>query len=397
MTQLDLFSPLDLTQFFRDLASCTDKLVLTHSLHPYPAKFIPHIPRALIRNYAEPGAHVLDPMCGSGTTLVEAAVAGYQATGIDLNPVAVLVSRAKTTSLEPSDRDELRSLIAELRHAGEELRRFPEGLQNLVRESELPVFKNRRLWFDDSVVRELAHIKSRIESLSSHRARVVAFCAFSAMIVPLSNQESETRWCSKPKRVAPGEPALRVADRLEYAVERVGQFQALRPASVQVHEGDARATHLPDGSVNLIVTSPPYANSHDYYLYNKLRLFWFDRDVAPIQKSEIGSRNRHSDQREGIDIYLAEMTAVFLETARVLAHEGVAVFVVGDAVIRGALHKMDELLPGQAESCGLSLQDHFAFPHKGFNASFQPEFGTRLSKQTHVLVFAKDAVRRRDS
>ena len=67
-----------------------------HSMHPYPAKFIPQIPRALIELF-HPGddSAVLDPFCGSGTTLVEAASYGLQGIGVDLNPLATLVARVK--------------------------------------------------------------------------------------------------------------------------------------------------------------------------------------------------------------------------------------------------------------------------------------------------------------
>src|SRR5437868_4039724 len=71
-----------------------------HGIHPYPAKFIPQIPRALIELY-HPGDNspVLDPFCGSGTTLVEACAAKIPSVGIDLNPLATLVAKVKTTPM----------------------------------------------------------------------------------------------------------------------------------------------------------------------------------------------------------------------------------------------------------------------------------------------------------
>src|ERR1043166_7454846 len=69
----------------------------THGLHPYPAKFIPQIPRQLIAELApRDGSIVLDPFCGSGTTLVEAQAAGLPAFGIDSHPLATLIARVKT-------------------------------------------------------------------------------------------------------------------------------------------------------------------------------------------------------------------------------------------------------------------------------------------------------------
>src|ERR1700752_3595814 len=71
-----------------------------HSIHPYPAKFIPNIPRALINSLPIPeGSIILDPFCGSGVTLTEAQDAGIESLGVDLNPIACLLSRVKTNPL----------------------------------------------------------------------------------------------------------------------------------------------------------------------------------------------------------------------------------------------------------------------------------------------------------
>ncbi|HEX8947357.1 MAG TPA: DNA methyltransferase, partial [Dissulfurispiraceae bacterium] len=73
-----------------------------HSFHSYPAKFIPEIPKTLIRELSPPkNTIVLDPFCGCGTTLVEAQLAGYDSIGIDLNPIGCLISQVKTTPLPP--------------------------------------------------------------------------------------------------------------------------------------------------------------------------------------------------------------------------------------------------------------------------------------------------------
>jgi DNA methylase/MerR HTH family regulatory protein len=68
---------------------------LTHGLHPYPAKFIPQIPNALIQELSSVGETVADIFCGSGTTLVEALLLKRHAIGVDANPLAALISRAK--------------------------------------------------------------------------------------------------------------------------------------------------------------------------------------------------------------------------------------------------------------------------------------------------------------
>src|SRR5919109_2723053 len=74
---------------------------LSHSYHRYPAKFIPQLAARLIKENSQVGELVCDPFMGSGTTLVEAIVNDRRTYGTDINPVAVLITKAKTTPIEP--------------------------------------------------------------------------------------------------------------------------------------------------------------------------------------------------------------------------------------------------------------------------------------------------------
>ena len=259
-----------------------------------------------------------------------------------------------------------------------------------VPEAPVPVFHNRDHWFSNAVCLELADARQIIRSTRDEDARTVGLCGFSAIIVAVSNQESETRWRAVPSCVPPGTVYSRLESRLRDALSGLEAYAAMDPADVEVFLADAREAPLKPESVDFVVTSPPYANSHDYYLYNKLRLFWLDHAVHPVQDAEIGSRNRHSDRKEGVETYLAAMGDVLSETARVLRPGGRAAFVVADAVIRGTLHGMGELLIDRAGIAGLSSVDHFSFAHTRFNASFQRGFGTSREKLTHILVLRRD-------
>lgn len=76
---------------------------LTHGIHPYPAKFIPQIPNALIQELSSVGDTVGDIFCGSGTTIVEALTLKRNAVGIDANPLACLIARSKTGVINEDD------------------------------------------------------------------------------------------------------------------------------------------------------------------------------------------------------------------------------------------------------------------------------------------------------
>jgi len=378
-----------LGEFLATLPECQDKRSLTHGLHPYPAKFIPHIPRRLIELFSRPGDTVLDPMCGSGTAVVEATVAGRIGLGADLNPIACLVSRAKTTLLSERDERELAVLHRRLEVLGQ-VAAAPAEAAELAARVVLPDFKNRDHWFDFHISVELSACLAEIERMASCRARTVARCAFSAVIVAVSRQESETRWAARPVSAEPGAATRRLATRISEAVSRLRAYAAAATVpTALILQSDARRLPLQPGSVDLVVTSPPYANSHDYYLYNKLRMFWLGHDVVPVQEAEFGSRNKHSDLKMGVEHYLRSMQSVFAEIHRVLRVNGVAAVVVGDAVIRGDFFDMAEVLVPVASAAGLSLVDSQAFPHKRFTSAFNARFGTHRDKQTHVIVLRR--------
>jgi DNA modification methylase len=371
----------DLERFFSRLDECRDKTPHVHGLHPYPAKFIPHIPRALIQALARPDDVVLDPMCGSGTTLVEATLSGHRALGVDLNPIATLVSRAKVATLTPEDRLALRTVVGTLHAAGK------DAAAGRARVAQVPSFHNRDKWFAKNVANELAYAKSLITSSLEGAGRDVALCALSATLVAVSNQESETRWCAKPREVRSGTTLAKIAAKITDAADRIASYQNLGPSPAEIYTADARELPLEDGSIGAVVTSPPYANSHDYYLYNKLRMFWLGEDVAHVQRNEIGSRNRHSDMKESIDTYVESMTQVLRECRRVTRDGGILAVVVADSVIRREFFDMSEIYDALAHQTGFAREEVHRFGHRKFNSSFQRGFGTKREKQTHVLVY----------
>src|SRR6187200_384932 len=91
----------------------TQTSYLTHDYHRYPAKFIPQLAERLIKDNSKSADLVCDPFMGSGTTLLEALLNSRRAYGSDINPVSVLISRAKTTRIEPNYLKDQTSLVLE--------------------------------------------------------------------------------------------------------------------------------------------------------------------------------------------------------------------------------------------------------------------------------------------
>ena len=362
-----------------DLENVGTKNYLTHNFHPYPAKFIPQIPAKILDHYARPGAVILDPFCGSGTVAVEATLRGYHCIANDINPIATLITAAKTTTLTEADKRELRQLLYDL--ASSPLLASP---------ADIPVFKNRDLWFSGEMLQELGAIRRRLETLTEGSgAAILADCAFSAIVVRCSNQESETHWRSVNKSLKVGFAVESYGAKLRDMIDRSVNYSNAKTGTCDVQTGTALALDvLPDATVDLVVTSPPYANSHDYYLYNKLRMFWLGHDHYSVQTTEIGSRHRHSDLKEPIENYLAEMQAALREMVRVLKDDGVIAIVIGDSVYRSGLVDMGYEYTELAVNVGLEKIYHYDFDQRRYTSAFQRGLKT-LPKRSHIMAFRK--------
>ncbi|MBI3329169.1 MAG: MerR family DNA-binding transcriptional regulator, partial [Nitrospinae bacterium] len=201
---------------------------LTHSLHPYPAKFIPQIPNALIQELSSVGDKVLDPFCGSGTMLVEALTLKRHAVGVDANPLACLIARAKTTRLAENDLQCLRQLESQATALAQQqldsiLPLFPD-LKMASAPTSRPTFEGIDFWFDPHVIDELALLKSLCLAAESDAAREIALTAFSSIIVAVSRQDSDTRYVRREKNIQAGDTVQRFIRALSSTITRATEF-----------------------------------------------------------------------------------------------------------------------------------------------------------------------------
>ncbi|MCA6072294.1 MAG: site-specific DNA-methyltransferase [Endomicrobium sp.] len=101
---------------------------------------------------------------------------------------------------------------------------------------------------------------------------------------------------------------------------------------------------LENESVDIIITSPPYANTYDYYLYHKFRKRWLDLDVHFAQYNEIGSRREYSSLKKPANQWTIDLKKCFAEMYRLLKKDGLAFIVIGDSVIKKELIKIDGII-----------------------------------------------------
>ena len=334
----------------------------SHDLHAFAAKFPPQLPRAFIRGLTCYGGVVLDPMMGSGTTVVEALLEGRRGIGLDLDPLALRLSNVKTTRLE----------LDRLRYTSDKvvLRANALSADGKVLERELTTRFDERTktfidyWFLPNTQRELMALVLAIEDVTDISMRYFLELTFSSIIVTKSGGVSLAR------DLAHSRPHLDKTKTTKNALEQfvlrlrknfvsIAQLKA-NGMLAAILAGDARSMPIADGIVDLIVTSPPYANAIDYMRAHKFSLVWLGSSVTTLSQLRAGyigtERTGHVPdirlpnrpetiiqqlaERDGsraaiLRKYFVDMKSVFAEFHRVLGNNAAAMVVIGTSLMRG--------------------------------------------------------------
>jgi hypothetical protein len=336
---------------------------LTHPFHTYPARLHPATARVLvdvIASRVRPGSLLVDPFCGSGTTLVEARAAGLRAVGTDLNPLAVLVARAKTWMVPVKRRNRLRDLGHEISgsvlEAGKSARR--SGAQSAPHRKPKgfdPNARDRRLaaWFAPHVRRELEMIATLLDDMrgdgsdpeEAEYADVLTAC-LSAILYKVSSRTSDTDGTWVDKQVGRGAAARHFAQRVELL--HAGLADLSRSGGPpDVHLADARKLGeiITPGTASAVLTSPPYAGTYDYAEHQRLRFDFLGLRHRDFDAGEIGSRRSFLASAPEADRQWRKALGATLETiAAALDRGGLAAIVIGDSWAGGrAVYALDDV------------------------------------------------------
>lgn len=318
------------------------------NLHPYPARFVRQLP-LLALDLLKPTVGVIDPFCGSGTTLEASSMKGLRSAGVDLNPIACLISRVRVSSWRPEDEE-----IA-ARHAKD----LVEGAKNVsdrVLEDLRSTIPRVDHWFEPWAQRLLAGATNYLNGLDPddpwHDRLALSI---SSTVVRISRQDSDTRYAAVAKDLGENEGL----GLLSAAVMRTASFLRSRSFGFMqeavVLNRDARdLSPLKDERYDAAIFSPPYPNAYEYWLYHKYRMYWLQYDPIAVREDEIGARPhffRATNPHTELD-FAEQMRDVFYGLARVLRPASPVVIVVGDSVIHGRVIDNRDLLFDAASTHG---------------------------------------------
>lgn len=331
-------------------------------IHPFPARMAPELVWEEMPDDTK-SLRVLDPMVGSGTTLVAARLRGHNAIGFDRDPLAVLISKTWIGDVDAARTE---------KKAAEVLQRAERRALRLTKRSSYPEDTDEEtrefidFWFDAGNRKELTALAASIGLVRDEGVRNILWCAFSRMIitkqagVSLAMDVSHSR----PHRVfdiAPHSAFDKFAKAVNY-IMKLAPFTAEEQTggAAIVSSEDARKMPLCDATIDLIITSPPYLNAIDYLRGHKLSLVWMGHNIAAIRMlratnmgTEVAASSSHLDgaveqvmekmcSGEPLDArhsgmlrrYVQDLRALLSECHRVLRGNGKGVFVCGDCTLR---------------------------------------------------------------
>lgn len=369
----------------RDLVpEISNRSYATHGIDKYPAKMVPHLARYAIKEVSKVGELVFDPFCGCGTVLVESCLLGRRSVGIDVNPVAVLLARAKSVTFNVDKFIESALAVVVAAKRMSVVPRMPEPRW-------LP------FWFTTGTLNKLRKLRCAIgKAAVSARFRsllrtclilAVRRCSLADPRSPKPFISRRSRELRKGRHFDSFRIFADVAVQLCKSVKEYSNALSDPPAIARVSAGDARkATGNQVERVDAVVTSPPYLSAQDYYRSSKLELavsgLWKPNIERGLGKRIIGSGRGGILQRKsckarlrrpdsGISVpklsarsaavvqdYLFDMRLMLASVFQCLRTGGKCCLVIGDSTVEGCYLPVHQWFLKLARGAGFRLFRH---------------------------------------
>ena len=407
----------------------------THGFHKYPAKFIPDIPRWAIEKYlnGEKGQTILDPFCGSGTTLVEGVLAGHNVIGIDVDPLSLWISKVKTTRLDMAHLVGISAWLI-------------KGIKTGTKGGFKPECETIGHWFSADAIAKLSILRDLINEIPDKFGKnrktkdiqdLLMIC-FSSIIRRVSNADNESQktYVSHTKTKQPEQVNDLFLSQLEMFTRRIAHFSAsvnpkLRKKYVLSSSAASLEKSLEGEKIDLAITSPPYIKAIDYIYNQMVELFWvgdwFEMQTQEKQNSQkgkyIGNKSMgksefadytpyenplgingldeklqqvfDTDQKNGhrhsyvAFKYFSDMEKHFYQIKRCLQKETHYVVVVGDSSVSGVYFETADFIMQIAQRNGFTNINQWGYKIKNRYMRFDRKGRGGIIKIDRVLDFER--------
>ena len=387
----------------------------THGYHRYPAKFLPNLVKKLIEEYTCEVDLVADLFAGCGTTLVEAKVHGRKSIGVDINPVAKLITKAKTNPIDPEKLEKKFNLIVKS-FDGFDVREY----------SNIAVHERIDYWFTKEHKAKIAFLYDNILTIKNRTTKDFFLVALSHILKNCSRWlQSSTKPQVDPHK-NPTDPFVAFEFHTKQMMRKNAEFYEqlnkdnYLKTKCEIRLEDARKTSIRTNSVGAVITSPPYVTSYEYADIHQLTGYWYEyiTDLTAFRKNFIGtfySLNQdlecsselakeiinellEKDKRTAREVanYFKDMQAVAKETHRILKKGGHVCLVIGNTTFKNVKIKSAEVFADILIGLGFEMVENIkrSIPYKLIPTIRDKKTGkfSKLENKDSKLVYPEEYI-----
>lgn len=349
-------------------------------IHPFPARMAPEIAFEALYDLPK-NSIVLDPMIGSGTVMRTISELGYKGVGFDIDPLAVLMTKAWTSKIHEAG---FLKASDKIFTASKVLNSQKINLPWIDEDQQTKDFI--KFWFASRQIADLRKLSYKIYN-NKHKYATLYKIALSRLIITKSKGASLAADVShsRPHKVRE-QNDFDVLTEFQKSCSQIAKAISTEKlkGEIQIRKGDARNLKtIHNNSVDSIITSPPYLNALDYMRGHKLSLVWLGHNInslATIRSTSVGAEkapNKNANIIQAKDIvdqiqdfdslpvrtqnmvyrYALDMDNIVKESSRVLKKNRNATFVIGNSSLKGVYIDNTLIAEGAAHACGLKLID----------------------------------------
>ena len=399
-----------------------DTSYITHGYYTYPAKFIPQLAARLINKYSCENEIVIDPFMGSGTTIVEAIVNNRLAIGTDINEIAILISKVKSTPISSNLLENEYN-----RFMGALANKWNNDFENELKYAKRKIFLPERVdyWFKPYIKDKLIVILNHTLQIKNQDIKDFFLLAFSQILKSCSIWLQKSVKPTRDTTKKDNEPIKKMEWQLKKMIKSHQVFNNILANKVRhninqyrkIVNNDARNLPCENEQASLIVTSPPYVTSYEYADLHQLPSLWFGYlEQLPIfRKKFIGSSYREKKQTEfkskigeqivsqlknkkkqEVTNYFSDMLESFLEMKRVLKRRGKVAIVIGNTKFQGVDILNTEVFKEQFENIDFAVHDIIEreIPAKMLPSTRDPKTGrfTKVTDCNKSLIYPTETI-----
>lgn len=285
-----------------------------HDIHPYHAKFYPGIPQYFIQKYANKGSIVLDPFCGSGTTLVECNLSGIKSIGIDINFLSCKISFCKIQQYEI-----------------DKLLYYNNFILNYKDDRDIE-FKDKNIWFTLNNYTDLCKIYSAIKHIEDIQYKTLYEVILSSILNKVCNKRETWNLGYLSDNILPNkESKLSLRKEFEKKIQWTISAceETINVKNLSSVRNDNSKTYKSDFLFDLIITSPPYPFAVDFARNNRLSYYLFNENLEQASQDETGARFKRN-KKDCEKLFFDEIKDIYLNVMNQIKKGGYFCMTVAD-------------------------------------------------------------------